>query len=88
MYDNTDNTDDVDNTDNNVDYNETIPDKIARHILDHSEVYAVGAAALVVGVGVGTVFGTALGTALTNRRVLAQQGDAAASVLRLLVAYA
>ena len=85
MYDNPDNPDnDVDSTDNNVDYNETVADKIARHIFDHSEVYAVGAAALVVGVGVGTV----LGTALTNRRVLAQQGDTAASVLRLLVAYA
>lgn len=82
MYDNTD------NADSDVDYNETIPDKIARHILDHSEVYAVGAVALVVGVGVGTVLGTSLGTALANRRVLAQQGDAAASVLRLLVAYA
>ena len=77
MYDDTDNTDNTDN-------NETVADKIANHILDHSEVYAVGAVALVVGVGVGTV----LGTALTNRRVLIQQGDAAANVLRLLVACA
>ena len=80
MYDDTNNTDNTDNTDNN----ETVADKIANHILDHSEVYAVGAAALVIGVGVGTV----LGTALTNRRVLVQQGDAAANVLRLLVACA
>lgn len=81
MYDDTDNTDNTDN-------NETVADKIANHILDHSEVYAVGAVALVVGVGVGTVLGTSLGTALANRRVLVQQGDAAASVLRLIVACA
>ena len=81
MYDNTDNTD---NTDNDVDYNETIPDKIAGHILDNAEVYAIGAAAFVVGAAA-FVVGVRLGTALTNRRVLVQQGDAAANVLRLLV---
>ena len=73
MYDDTDNTDNTDNS-------ETVADKIANHILDHSEVYAVGAVALVVGVGVGAVLGTSLGAALTS--------DAAANVLRLLVACA